>query len=135
MNTLVLALAFSILAILVYRFWKPIIASPKRSVPKNQARLYFFYTDWCGFSQKAQPEWKKLETMLGKTPYFGTTKVVGVPVNAETDKSTAELYEVDAYPTIKLETSDGIYEYTRGVNADKLFGFLRESLGKESASL
>ena len=135
MNTLVLLLAFAVLAILVYRLWKPIISKPKRDVPKNQARLYFFFTDWCGFSQKAQPEWQKLELMLNETPYFGNTKVVAVSVNAETDKASAELYGVDAYPTIKLETSDGIYDYTKRVSSDGLFKFLRESLGKETASL
>jgi hypothetical protein len=135
MKTVVVVLAFAVLAILVYRFWKPSLSAPKRSVPTNQARLYFFYTDWCGFSQKAQPEWKKIEDKLSATPYFGNTKVVAVPIDAEKDKSTAELYGVDAYPTIQLETSSGIYEYNKRVSAELVLQFLRESLGKESASL
>ena len=58
-----------------------------------------------------------------------------VPIDAEKDRKTAELYEVNAYPTFKLETRDGLYEYTKSATADNLIRFLRETLGKETDSL
>ena len=135
MNTILIVLELAILGFLVWKLWKPILAPPKREVPVNNARLYFFYTEWCGFSQKAQPEWKKVEEQVSKTPYFGRTKVTLVPIDAEKDRKTAELYEVNAYPTFKLETHDGLYEYTKSATATNLIGFLRETLGKETESL
>lgn len=113
---------------LVYRFWK---TQPKREVKGNTARLYFFYTTWCGHSKKAMPEWEKLKADLRTSPVFGKTTVETVDVDAETDSKTASLYEVAGYPTIKLETSNGIYDFDRTVTHDNVMEFLRSTLGKE----
>lgn len=135
MNYIVIFLALLLIVLLVYKLWAPTFKAPKRKVSENEARLYFFYTEWCGFSQKAMPEWKKLEDTLNSTPIFGTTRVKPVRVNAEEDPKTTELYEVEGYPTILLETRDGIYDYTGNRSHESLLQFLRKSLGKESASL
>lgn len=135
MNTTVTVLALLILTFLAWRFWSPYVSPPKREVPKGEATLYFFYTDWCGWSRKAMPEWEKLESTLASTPVFGTTTVKLVRVNAEEDRATADLYEVEAYPTIKLETSEGLYPFNKIPTQEGLLDFLRSSLGKESARL
>ena len=57
---------------IVYRFWK---TQPKREVKGNTARLYFFYTTWCGYSKKAMPEWEKIQSDLRTSPVFGKTTV------------------------------------------------------------
>jgi len=130
MNTILLILAFAVLAVLVWRFWKPFLVSkPKRAVEKDKANLYFFHTDWCGHCQKAMPEWEKLESGP-KT--FGNTEVSFIRVNAEKDRPTADLYEVSAYPTIKLETSTGLYTFDRRPTTESLTNYLRETLGKEA---
>ena len=126
---------FAILVVLIYKFWQPFVRSPKREVPKDEARLYFFYTNWCGWSKKTMPEWETLEQKLQETPYFGNTKITPVRVDAETDRKTAMLYEVEGYPTIILETSDRIYDYTGKRTSDELVNFLRETFGKESSTL
>jgi len=135
MNNLVLVLALAILVVLAYRFWEPFVNTPKREVPVGKASLYFFYTDWCGFSQKAMPEWEKLESALKKTPVFGTTEVTPVRVNCEEDRATCMLYEVHGFPTIKLETSSLLRDYEGKRTSDALLQLLRESLGKESKGL
>lgn len=108
------------------------IAPAKKEVPPNEARLYFFYTNWCGWSKKAMPEWEKLEKSSG---YFGKTHVSFVRVDAEADQETATLYEVDAYPTVLLETSDGILPYSKRVTTSGLKEFLTSNLGKEQTGL
>lgn len=135
MSRLVLLLAFVAIALLVWKIWKPIVKPPKREVPVNEARLYFFYTNWCGFSQKAMPEWAKVEEALSKGGYFGTTHVTPVKVDAEADQKTATLYEVQAYPTVLLETKSGIIDFDRRVTAENILTFLRTRLGKERESL
>jgi thiol-disulfide isomerase/thioredoxin len=134
MNTtsLVIALAFVAVGLLVWKLWKPFVAPPKKEVPPNEARLYFFYTNWCGWSKKAMPEWEKLEKSSG---YFGKTHVKFVRVDAETDQAMASLYEVEAYPTILLETQDGIIPYKKQVTTQGLKDFLMNHLGKEQTSL
>jgi thiol-disulfide isomerase/thioredoxin len=132
MRFVVTALALAVLLLLVYRLWEPFVpARPKKEVDPDTATLYFFHVDWCGFCQKAMPEWQKLES--GGPHTFGTTKVTFKKVNAEEDRATADEYEVDAYPTIKLETPEGIYDFKKTVTKDALVEFLRKSLGKEEA--
>jgi len=128
MNTILLALAFTVLIYLVWRLWKPVLA-PKREVAKDKANLYFFHTDWCGHCIKAMPEWEKLEAGPRQ---FGNTEVSFIRVNAEKDRETADLYEVRAYPTIKLETSTALYDYSGRPTAENLTDYLRKTLGKEA---
>ena len=130
MSTWLLVLAFVVVVYLVWRLWKPFLTSkPKREVQKDKANLYFFHTDWCGHCQKAMPEWEKLEAGPRQ---FGTTEVSFIRVNAEKDRPTADLYEISAYPTIKLETSTGLHTYDRRPTADALSHYLRETFGKEA---
>lgn len=135
MTTLLLVLAFAILVVLVVRFWEPFTDVPRTEVPVGSANLYFFYTDWCGFSQKAMPEWDAVEEALRATPVFGTTRVKPVRVNGDTDRKTTALYGVDAFPTIKLETSSLLSDFSGKRTAAGILQFLRESLGKERQSL
>jgi len=118
-----------LLLVIAYRFWK---SQPKREVKVNTARLYFFYTTWCGYSKKAMPVWEEVSAKLKSSPVFGKTTVEAVGVNAEEDRKTASLYEVNAYPTIKLETSTGVYDFDRNITSENLMAFLRETLGKEA---
>jgi thiol-disulfide isomerase/thioredoxin len=128
MNSVVIVLLLAILAVLVYKLWKPLIPKPKRVVPTDHAKLYFFHVPWCGFCKKATPEWEAL--VVGT---FGNTVVEKVGVDCEVDKETCQLYDVEAYPTIKLETSTGLYEYKGAVTTAKLQHFLRSTLGIEKS--
>lgn len=129
MTTLVLVLSLAIVLLMAYRFWEPFVDAPKREVPVGTATLYFFYTDWCGFSKKAMPVWEELEEKLRASPVFGTTKVTPVRVNAEKERALATLYEIEGYPTIKLETSSALIDYTGKRTVADLLAFLRETLG------
>jgi thiol-disulfide isomerase/thioredoxin len=122
------AAIFVLLLVIAYRFWK---TQPKREVKNNTARLYFFYTTWCGYSKKAMPEWEKVKADLNTSPVFGKTTIEPVDIDADKDRKTASLYEVAGYPTIKLETSSGVYDFDRSVTHDNIMNFLRETLGKE----
>ena len=132
---LVLVLGFVALSILVWKLWKPVVAPPKKEVPPNEARLTMFYTEWCGFSQKAMPEWAKLEQKLGGDGYFGKTHLNLVKIDADKDKKTATLYGINAYPTVVLETKEGSFDFDKRVTADNLLAFLRSHLGQEGKSL
>ena len=129
MTTLVLVLSLAIVLLMAYRFWETFVDAPKREVPVGTATLYFFYTDWCGFSKKAMPEWEALEAKLKDSPMFGTTRVTPVRVNGETDRKTTTLYQIEGYPTIKLETSSGLSDYTGKRTSGDILAFLRETLG------
>ena len=77
------------------------------------------------------PEWEKVKAELNTSSVFGKTTVEPVDIDAEKDAKTASLYEVAGYPTIKLETSSGVYDFDRTVTHDNIMTFLRDTLGKE----
>lgn len=128
MTTLILVLSLAIVLILAYRFWEPFVVAPKREVPVGSANLYFFYTDWCGFSKKAMPEWEALEESLKASPIIGATRVTPVRVNGDRDRALTTLYQIEGYPTIKLETSSGLTDYTGKRTAGDILAFLQETL-------
>jgi thiol-disulfide isomerase/thioredoxin len=135
MMLLILTLSLAILVLVAYRFWEPFVVTPKREVPVGSANLYFFYTDWCGFSKKAMPEWEALEAKLQETPVFGSTRVKAVRVNGDSDRALTSLYQVEGFPTIKLETSSSLTDYSGKRTVADLLAFLRETLGQERKSL
>jgi thiol-disulfide isomerase/thioredoxin len=135
MNTLLVVLTLVLLGLLVYRFWKPFVQPPKREVKPNEANLYFFYTNWCGFSQKAMPEWTKLEEKLKSGSYFGKTHVNATAVDCEADRAMCTLYNIQGYPTVILETKSGLKDFTQRMTYSNLLGFLRDSLGEERENL
>mgnify|MGYP006089094937 CR=1 FL=1 len=77
---------------------------------------------------KAKPEWEALQ--LPAT--YGTTKVVGKTVNCEEDVMTCTAYGVDGYPTIKVESSDGITDFTQRVTTASLDQFLVSQFGEKA---
>lgn len=135
MNTLLVVLTLVLLGLLVYRFWKPFVQPPKRDVKPNEANLYFFYTNWCGFSQKAMPEWTKLEEKLKTSSYFGKTHVNAVAVDCEADRAMCTLYNIQGYPSVILETKSGLNDFTQRVTYSNMLAFLRDSLGEERENL
>ena len=128
-------LSLAIVVLLAYRFWEPFTVAPKRDVPVGSATLYFFYTNWCGYSKKAMPEWEKLEAKLRESPVFGTTRVKAVRVDADQDRATTSLYGVEGYPTIKLETSSILTDYSGKRTSGEILAFLRDTLGQERKGL
>lgn len=134
-TTIALVLAFVAVGLLVYKFWKPVVRPAKQPVAPNEANLYFFYTNWCGYSQKAMPEWSKLDKHIASQSYFGTTNVNLVEVDCEADQKTCTLYGITGYPTVLLETKQGLTDFTKRVTKDNLLAFLRDTLGQERDSL
>lgn len=136
MNIVLLVLALVAIALLVRKVWEPFTSSPpKREVKPNEARLYFFFTNWCGFSKKAMPEWDKIEKKLQESEIFGKTHVTAVRVDCEQDKATCDLYKIEGYPTVKLETQDALSDLPGPVKYEGLLQFVRQTLGKEITSL
>jgi thiol-disulfide isomerase/thioredoxin len=126
MKLVITALLLAIVGVLVWKLWVPTVDPPKIKVPTGKANLYFFYTDWCGFSQKAMPEWSKIETALQ-----GTT-VTPMRVDCETARAKCSLYGIEGYPTVVFESTSGTQTYSGRITKDGVLQFLR---GKEGVRL
>jgi hypothetical protein len=60
-------------------------------------------------------------------------KFIFEEINAEADKGKSALYQIKAYPTFKLETSDKVYEMLGPPTVESFRAFLESALGSEKA--
>jgi thiol-disulfide isomerase/thioredoxin len=99
---------------------------------KQQAKFMFFYTSWCPHCKKAQQPWYSFKELLKNREYtYGGKHVIFEEVNCEAERAKAALYQIAAYPTFKLETTDDLFEMEGPPNADTFRAFLKKSLGPE----
>jgi len=67
---------------------------------KGKPGLVMFKTDWCGFCQRAKPEFKASSEMLGKSAFFAT-------VDCDKSKKLAEKMGIKGFPTIYFVNKKG----------------------------
>lgn len=93
------------------------------------AELYFFYTDWCPHCKTAKPIMSKLQDYLASQDNtVNGVSINYIAVNCEEDKQTAERFNVEGYPTIKLVSGNKVIEYDAKPDLDILKQFLSTSL-------
>jgi len=91
------------------------------------AELMFFVTKWCPHCKKANPEWNKLvKKWEGKK--INKSRIFFKKIDCEDNEALADEYNIESYPTIKLERGDQIIEYNAKPNFEILEEFLREQL-------
>ena len=89
------------------------------------ADLYFFYTSWCPHCKTAMPVWNKLKE---NTKSVKDININFYEVDCDKDSATAEKYNVEGYPTIKLVYNDKVITYDAKPDIDTLKQFLNTSL-------
>lgn len=94
--------------------WRPIHGSGKPWILPGQAHLlgedftsdstfYMFGVDWCPHCVSTKPEFEK----LGSTQTIGGKTIQCVYVNPEKNPEATKGFEIDGYPTLVLQKSDG----------------------------
>jgi len=91
------------------------------------ADFYFFYTDWCPHCKVAKPIISKLKEEL-KNKKVNGVEINFIDVNCEVDKETADKFDIDGYPTIKLVHNSRVITYDAKPELDTLHEFLNSSL-------
>lgn len=93
------------------------------------ADLYFFYTDWCPHCKTAKPIMAKLKEYIdSEGGQIKGVKINMINVDCEKDSETADRYNVEGYPTIKLVYGNKVIEYDAKPDLDTLKQFLNSSL-------
>jgi thiol-disulfide isomerase/thioredoxin len=101
------------------------------STSSNEAELLFFYATWCPYCKSAKPEWEKVKKEYENKTINGY-KVIFVDVdcttpNNETNK-LMDTYNVEGFPTIKLNKNGKQISYDAKVQSDRLIEFLKTAL-------
>lgn len=86
--------------------------------------VMYFYTDWCPYCKKAKPEWNKFESYVNNKNKGIDYTISLVSVNCDENKSIADKYEVDGYPTVKLIYKNKVHDFDAKVTKDNLVEFL-----------
>tara|TARA_B100001093_G_scaffold510755_1_gene577225 strand:+ start:1707 stop:2168 length:462 start_codon:yes stop_codon:yes gene_type:complete len=98
---------------------------PKDNEQQN-ATLYFFYTDWCPLSKQARPEFEGFkEDTMG---VVNGISIIFREINCDEDKASADKFNINGYPTIKLVYDNKIYEYDAKPDRAVLLKFVEEIL-------
>lgn len=103
---------------------------PKQRKGISEATFYFFYTNWCPYSQEAKPVVESLKDSIVDYTYGGKSVIVEM-VNCDVDKNKCQIYKIDAYPFYKLETSSNLYTYDGPAKVSVFKEFLVSALGPE----
>lgn len=98
----------------------------------NQSKFMFFYTSWCPYCKNADQPWKSLQQYIknGNLRYGGKS-VTFEEINCESDKGKKSLYNIQAYPTFKLETPNKVYVMVGKPSVSNFRAFLQKALGDE----
>tara|TARA_Y100000389_G_C17463920_1_gene523916 strand:- start:2684 stop:3217 length:534 start_codon:yes stop_codon:yes gene_type:complete len=98
----------------------------EQDIKSNEpADLYFFYTSWCPHCKTAMPIWNKFKE---NTNTVKGTNINFYEIDCDKDSATAEKYNVEGYPTIKLVHNDKVITYDAKPDIDTLKQFLKTSI-------
>jgi hypothetical protein len=113
---------------------QPVDPQPPRPTlpPSNSPRFLFFSASWCPWSKKAKQQWNAFVTEFDRFPstYGGKTLTLEL-IDGDQQREMVNAYGINAYPTFKLVTSDGVTEMSGYPSPDAFKTFLIKSLGPE----
>ncbi len=94
---------------------------------QKEAEFYFFFTEWCPHCKQAKPIIQQLESDY-QNQTINNTKIIFRNIDCDKDEKTADDFNVEGYPTIKLLTNGQVIEYDAKPDYDNLVEFLKSSL-------
>lgn len=96
----------------------------------DTADLYLFFAPWCPHCKTARPVWNKFKENIATSGHSSGVKINFIEVDCDKDKSTADRFKVEGYPTIKLNYNNKIVEYDAKPDVDTLQQFLDQTLNQ-----
>jgi thiol-disulfide isomerase/thioredoxin len=89
--------------------------------------IMYFYTEWCPYCKKAEPEWKKFQKYVDNINNTNDYNVTLTAVDCDEKKSVADKYKVEGYPTVKLFYKGEVQDFDAKVTNENLVQFLNSA--------
>merc|ERR1711968_249378 len=89
-----------------------------------------FYAPWCGHCKNLEPEYEKAAATLKTNP-----DVKLVKVDATQEKTLAEKYAIQGFPTLKFFANGKATEYGGGRDHDGIVSWLKKKTGPSTVKL
>jgi len=134
---MIIVIIFIFVATIGYdNYVKPILDKTyipnKEFIPDNENNnitIYFFYTTWCPYCKKARIEWNKFKKEIEDNSLLQQTfNITFKEIDCDKNADLAKKFNVEGYPTIKLEKNNKIFNYDAKPNAHHLMEFFNGSL-------
>jgi thiol-disulfide isomerase/thioredoxin len=95
----------------------------------EEVNVYYFYTNWCPHCKTASPIWQRLvDEYTGKQINGYNINFIKIDCENTSNAVIVSKYNVEGYPTIKLDKGGVIYDYNAKPDFDTLVQFLQQSL-------
>jgi hypothetical protein len=88
--------------------------------------VYNFDTDWCGYSVRFQPEWKKFENLVKNDTNLAHVTTKNIKCDNSQLMDMCNDYNVPGFPTIIIEYNNNRQQYEGPRSAIKLIETLRQ---------
>jgi thiol-disulfide isomerase/thioredoxin len=131
---IILIILFSVISYYAYQAYyvKPIkkkeIDDAANSTYDKKIYVHYFHVDWCPHCKKADPEWNTFSGKFNDTVIKGyTIKCIDNNCTNDEDESVSDLierYNIDSYPTIKMEKDGQIIEFDAKITSTALGKFV-----------
>lgn len=81
----------------------------------KKVKVYNFNTDWCGWSVRFQPEWKKFEDATRNDSSLKNVEAFDVKCDDPKNEELCKEFEVSGFPTVIIEANGqrGLYKGAR----------------------
>jgi len=91
--------------------------------------IYFFFTTWCPYCKKARIEWDKFKENVNNNNLYNEVYDINFK-EIDCDKNTdlAKKFNIESYPTIKLEKNGEIFNYDAKPTSTHLMEFFNGSI-------
>jgi thiol-disulfide isomerase/thioredoxin len=89
--------------------------------------IMYFYTEWCPYCKKAEPEWKKFEKYVDNINNTNDYNVTLTAIDCDEKKSVADKYKVEGYPSVKLFYKGEVQDFDAKVTKENLVQFLNSA--------
>jgi len=93
--------------------------------------ILFFYADWCPHCKQAKPEWQKFKDQYNESVVNNyMLNLIDVNCTSELGESgqLIKTYNVEGFPTVKMNVNGKIIEYDAKVSKENLKLFVNKML-------
>jgi thiol-disulfide isomerase/thioredoxin len=118
---------FSVAAYYAYEYYFQEQTDIANRTGDDPVQVYLFHVDWCPHCRRAMPEWSSFKQQYdGKVVNSYKVECIDVDCTDE-DSEVANYinkYDIDSYPTVKMQKGDQTVSFDASVTSENLESFV-----------
>lgn len=89
---------------------------------KHELHIIWFYTEWCPYCKSKLYVWNNFKKKLDVLKF--PVKVIAKEINCDKNEKIANNYNINEYPSIRIDYRNKVYIYDAEITEDTLLQFL-----------